>query len=190
MKFIDLTGRRFGKLTALCPIKNHNRNNRHYFWRCKCECGTEKPILGAHLRSGHTQSCGCSWYQCGEKHKSWRGYKEISMRFYKSMKSNAAVRKLTFDVTIEELWDLFLQQNKKCALSGLPIVFGANHGRIKGTASLDRIDSTKGYTANNIQWVHVDVNHMKWNMLQVHFLDMCRIINNYQQNNVSLQAIP
>jgi len=180
MKFIDLTGQHFGKLTALYPVKHPNRNNRHYLWKCKCECGNEKEVQGAHLRNGHTKSCGCSWYTYGENHKSWKGHKEISMRFFKSIVSNAQVRKIPFDVTISQIWDLFLKQDRKCALSGLPLVFGANHGRIKGTASLDRIDSTLGYTIGNVQWVHSIVNSMKWDMPQPQFLEMCKTITNHQ----------
>src|SRR5690349_8096034 len=29
------------------------------YWRCVCSCGTVTTVNGAHLRSGHTQSCGC-----------------------------------------------------------------------------------------------------------------------------------
>jgi len=183
MKFIDLTGQPFGKLTALYPIKHPNRANRHYLWKCKCECGNEKDIQGAHLRNGHTKSCGCSWYTYGESHKSWKGHKEISKRFFYSIEQNAKVRKIQFDVTMFQLWDLFIKQDRKCALTGLPLNFSANHNKIKGNASLDRIDSTKGYMIDNIQWVHSSINQMKWNMPQEDFFQMCEAVCNYRQQN-------
>jgi hypothetical protein len=49
----------------------------------------------------------------------------------------------------------------------------------KQTASLDRIDSTKGYIKGNIQWVHKDVNKMKWNWNQSNFINWCKLITNY-----------
>jgi hypothetical protein len=41
------------------------------------------------------------------------------------------------------------------------------------TASLDRIDSSKGYIEGNLQWVHKDVNIMKMDLSQVEFIDYC-----------------
>lgn len=51
-KLIDLTGQRFEKLVAL-EYRGKSK------WLCRCDCGTEKEILGHDLRSGHTCSCGC-----------------------------------------------------------------------------------------------------------------------------------
>lgn len=47
------------------------------------------------------------------------------------------------------------------------------------TASLDRIDSSKGYVLGNIQWVHKDINKMKLDYDQDYFIDICRRIAEY-----------
>lgn len=177
-KMIDLTGLRFGKLVV---IDKGPTKKSHITWKCKCDCGEEKYIRGCHLRSGHTESCGCTWYQHGEKHHSWKGYKEISSRFFKSVFYNAKSRQLIFDISIEYLWELFIKQERKCALSGILLTFSANHGKIQGTASLDRIDSSKGYIEGNVQWVHTIINNMKWDMPQEQFLNMCNIISDYNK---------
>lgn len=52
----------------------------------------------------------------------------------------------------------------------------------ENTASLDRIDSSKEYTIENIQWVHVVVNYMKQSYPQEEFIKWCHIISNYQSN--------
>ena len=178
-KIVDITGRRFGKLTALYPV---NTINRHYKWRCKCECGNQKDIQGGHLRSGHTTSCGCTWYRYGEENPTWKGHKEISSKFFKSIISNAKVRNIPFKLTIVEAWDLFIKQNRKCVLTGIPLQFEANNGRIKGNASLDRIDSSKAYTIDNVQWVHVKINNMKWDMSQDGFILMCKSVCDHQSS--------
>ena len=56
-KFIDLTGQTFGKLTVLYRVPNTNPIK----WHCMCNCDnhTELDVRACHLRSGHTQSCGC-----------------------------------------------------------------------------------------------------------------------------------
>ena len=53
----DVTGRRFGRLTALYRLDNENSD--HSYWRCRCDCGREKDIRLSSLVSGDTTSCGC-----------------------------------------------------------------------------------------------------------------------------------
>lgn len=55
----DLTNLQFGKLTVI--KRGDNDKSGHVRWWCKCDCGNPKLILVAagHLKSGHTQSCGC-----------------------------------------------------------------------------------------------------------------------------------
>lgn len=114
--------------------------------------------------------------------KNWRGYGDISMTFFNQIKRNA-IRKnrtLEFDLTIEFLWDLFIEQDRLCALTRLPLVFVTagnvlNKSKMQ-TASLDRIDSNLGYIRSNVQWVHKDVQKMKWDFTQDRFLELCRLI--------------
>lgn len=54
---IDLTGKKFGKLTVLKRIKIQDEKEPH--WLCKCDCGNEKIVRGQDLRYGNTKSCGC-----------------------------------------------------------------------------------------------------------------------------------
>ena len=49
---VDLTGKKFGKLTPLYYIKGGK-------WHCKCDCGNECDVDTRNLNSNHTQSCGC-----------------------------------------------------------------------------------------------------------------------------------
>jgi hypothetical protein len=58
-KRIDLTGQRFGKLIALYPIYS-GECDIHTKWHCKCDCGNECEIDLGNLRSGKSQSCGCT----------------------------------------------------------------------------------------------------------------------------------
>lgn len=55
--FINLTSKIFDRLTVLYRLPN-DRYNRTV-WLCLCTCGTKRAIAGAHLRYGHTRSCGC-----------------------------------------------------------------------------------------------------------------------------------
>lgn len=59
--------------------------------------------------------------------------------------------------------------------TGIEICLDAAH---KQTASLDRIDNTKGYTEDNVQWVHKIINKMKSDLTQEDFIMWCKRINN------------
>lgn len=54
----DLTGRRFGRLTALEPVRRHHAGTSA-LWRCRCDCGREIETTAEHLLNGTTSSCGC-----------------------------------------------------------------------------------------------------------------------------------
>lgn len=56
--FIDITGERFGRLTAL-ERAGRNPKNGNVLWRCKCDCGNSVIVDGSLLRRKITRSCGC-----------------------------------------------------------------------------------------------------------------------------------
>ena len=140
------------------------------------------------VTTGHTKSCGCLKKLTGDKNKTYTGYKDISGCFWKKIEngSKRKSRQLEFDITIEEIWELFQKQKNKCALSGLPLKFKSNKKGEQSTASLDRIDSKIGYHIDNVQWVHKDVNRMKMDLNEDEFFELCKLItikNNKWKNN-------
>lgn len=55
--FRDITGQRFGRLTAISPTSR--RLCGHVVWECLCDCGEITFAAVNNLKQGHTQSCGC-----------------------------------------------------------------------------------------------------------------------------------
>ena len=53
----DITGNKFGKLTALEYVYSNTSHER--IWRCICDCGNESYVSIHSLTSGNTRSCGC-----------------------------------------------------------------------------------------------------------------------------------
>jgi len=99
---------------------------------------------------------------------NWKGYGDLSGDHWRRIQQGASSRNLELHITIEYAWNVYLQQNGKCAISDVDITLrgqeiGISSKQIheKTTASLDRIDSSKGYTIDNIQWIHKDLNQMK-----------------------------
>lgn len=57
MKALELTGRRFGRLTVL--RRDGSTAHGKTAWACVCDCGTAKRTDARSLVAGHTMSCGC-----------------------------------------------------------------------------------------------------------------------------------
>jgi hypothetical protein len=136
-------------------------------------------ILGKYLLNGDTRSCGCIG-NGGPVNKT--GYKELSGSYWCHISGNAKRRGIPISITPEYAYNLFIKQNKKCALSGIDICLVRYFRRDSTiqTASLDRIDNTKGYEEGNVQWVHKDVNEMRMNRTKENFIEWCHKISNYQ----------
>jgi len=69
--FIDLSGKRFGRLQVISPVGKDKYNN--YKWLCNCDCGKEKIVKGNCLCSGMTRSCGCLRAENTTKTKTTHG---------------------------------------------------------------------------------------------------------------------
>lgn len=65
-RFIDLTGKTFGRLTVLRQAEDNVLPSglHEKMWLCQCECGNQVVVRGAFLRTGHTTSCGCHKLDC------------------------------------------------------------------------------------------------------------------------------
>lgn len=142
---------------------------------CVCDCGTQKILSSTRIRLGQVKSCGCLLKIRGQKHHFFKGYKEISQSVFNKIRQKAEDRNINFEIKIQDIYDLYIKQSKKCAVSGIPIKF-KQHKDDEQTASLDRIDSNKHYTIENVQWVHKKINTMKWNLSQQEFIDYCKIV--------------
>lgn len=109
----------------------------------------------------------------------------ISGRFFSSIKYKAAKRNIPFDLTIEFLDELLIKQDHLCVYTGLPIDAKTRYAT---TASLDRIDSAKGYTEDNVQFLHKNINFMKWELPEEKFFGFIDMIYERRHNNNDLKV--
>jgi hypothetical protein len=175
----EMVGKVFGELTC---IKEVNKNelkikSTNAFYLFRCSCGNEFIKRGSDVRQGKCNRCISCFKKRntairGEKNSKFTGYKEISGAYWFKVGYKRKHKKI---ITIEYAWDLFLKQNRKCALTGLELYFPkTTNGDF--TASLDRIDSTKDYIEGNVQWVHKDINMMKNKHSQNYFINLCKLV--------------
>lgn len=170
-----------GRNGSLVVVKTERLNTgkckTYWVTYVKCDCGHEQKIP-SHLWIRHPEK----YLLCrkckirGKNNYLWNGHEEISGDIFYKIKHGADIRDIPFNLTKEFLWKLFLKQDRKCALSGMKIALKVLR-RDKSTASLDRIDSNKGYTEDNVQWIHKDVNLMKNAFAQDYFISVCKLVS-------------
>lgn len=168
-----LRGSKFFHLRFVSIIK---REPYSLICKWKCDCGNETLGNFYAIRRGLKKTCGCYMTMKKENNPRWSGVGDMPGHYWNHLTFGAKTRKLEINVTKEYLWELFLRQNRKCALTGEPLVFHSRWNAHDGTASLDRIDSNKGYVVGNVQWVHQDVNYMKQDFSTEYFLSLCKKI--------------
>lgn len=142
-------------------------------YKCQCKCGRYIKKKYIELNSKiKVEGCG----YC----RTEIGYEDISNRYFNAIKKGASSRNIEFNITIQDIWDQYIKQNRKCFYTGTEIIFERkplrNRGLINQTASIDRIDSTKGYTKDNIHIVHKSINVMKSSLSSDDFIQLCNIV--------------
>ena len=177
-------GEKFGKLTAI-EYAGHgiDTSNQAIYYKFLCDCGNTQIIRYTQIRKGIQTQCSKCSYKIGKESPNWKGVGDLSKNLYNAYWHSANAKGLKFDLSLKYLWNLFEQQNRKCALSGLDIHFDIKSQKeLNKTASLDRIDSTKGYIKGNVQWVHRIINRIKVDMPNDLFVYMC---NQVTKNHIS-----
>jgi hypothetical protein len=171
-------GARFGRWLVLSRLASQGR------WQCLCDCGTAGPVSHGNLQNGTSRSCGCLRAELFEGSGSprWKGHGDVSGSYWYAIQKDAAKRGIPFKLTIEYVWRLFLRQSGCCRLTGWPLVL-PRHGRsvVRGTASLDRIENSRGYIRGNVQWLHADINRMKYTHSEARFIELCEAVAKHQQ---------
>ena len=92
-------------------------------------------------------------------------------------------KKHEFDITPEDLYELWDKQNGLCAYSKQPLTNEVNHLQM---ASLDRIDSKQGYVKSNIQLLCFAVNKMKQEFSEEDFFKFCFFITDTEIKSHSI----
>jgi hypothetical protein len=90
-------------------------------------------------------------------------------RIFTKSQQSARYRGIEFDISLETLENIFTKQNGKCFYSGHTLEFEPG---TRNKLTLDRIDSSKGYTHDNVVLCSYVVNIMKGSMSVNEFADI------------------
>ena len=173
-------GKKFGRLTvtSLLPI----RKKAGRVWLCTCECGRTKEVRTMSLNSGHVKSCGCL-YKENTRKKLLPGESGLN-HLYRNYIQRAKKRKINFSLTLKEFKRL---TSENCIYCDSPPSLISKSGNAKDSYSyyyyngLDRIDSSKDYTIDNVEPCCTTCNIMKWTLSKKNFLNHIKSIYENQR---------
>lgn len=144
-KTIDMTGHKYGRLTALA-LEGKNKHGQ-IMWSFRCDCGTEKTLIGYEVRCGKTQSCGCLKKE------------QIGNVNCKHGMSNTPIFRLWWAM-MQRCYDINSDSYERYGARGITVCdrwhqfedFYADMGDKPKGMSLERKDNSLGYSPENVEW--------------------------------------
>ena len=154
----DLTGMRFGQLLVLERAEDYIQPNgrRRVQYKCLCDCGCVKNIMGDSLKAGRSRSCGCGVIEANRKRQTKHGMRHTrlynvwcSMRGRCNNPNDAAYKDYgARGIKVCDEWNKDFMAFYDWAMSN-----GYNPNAPKGECTLDRRNNNLGYSPENCRWI-------------------------------------
>lgn len=160
MRLVDISGQRFGNLTALRKAQSHSQVTR---WAFQCDCGAIVERAAQNVRRGSVKSCSglnCTYAEvlrCRNTARTASGVRQV----WKIYRYRAKKKTIEFFLTQDDILELCV---KNCVYCGASPGNVARRGSINGQFwynGIDRIDSNLGYTRANVETCCWTCNCMK-----------------------------
>jgi hypothetical protein len=129
----------------------------------------------------------CKDCQIMRLNKSQSKLNGFAKKLFRDLKKNALNRNIKVTITVDDIFDLYEKQNGICVYSGIKMTTdnipkeGRRYNNLHNI-SVDRIDSNKAYDKDNVQLVCMEVNIMKYDFDEIHFIELCTKISKHCRN--------
>lgn len=161
----------------------------------KCaRCHITKPSteFGSDKESLDGISCTCKKCRIDIAHKSLSTFNGHMKNIYRDIRNSAKKRNIQVNITLNDILDVYESQSHLCKYLNIPMqhsheVRTKEHKQFiinKWNISVDRIDSKKCYSKDNIQLVCSIINRMKMGFNESFFLLLCAGIAQYNYNQI------
>lgn len=184
--FKDIIGQRFTHLIVVSY--SHTQNGKIAWWNCICDCGNKTIVRGKDLRRNTTRSCGCYKIEQTKRYNSLEpgeaGFNVLFKRYLKDCKK----KKRNFELTKEEFKNLTKKCCFYCGKQPYRVIQPLHISTAYIYNGIDRIDSNKDYTVNNVVSCCKDCNLMKNNLDIYEFIQQITLIYNNRETILKIKS--
>jgi hypothetical protein len=179
-------GQTFARLTVIaCEgyLKRGNDPRARLYWRCRCDCGTERPFAAQSVKNGDARSCGCLVADrnvellTGKPSRARKPFGEANRNMVLLFYRNRAGRLgRTFSIARD---DFFRLTASNCFYCGAPPSNRMSWKGCYGTyvySGIDRVDNALGYEPGNCVPCCGACNRAKGAMSSADFVALARAI--------------
>ena len=174
-QFKDLTGQVFGRWTVLDRAANRLMAKKmHVIWRCQCQCGTIREVMGRALKNGQSKSCGCYMVECvkARTRKDGTAFRNVMRGCIRG----AQDRGLDFQLSETQFRLLTTEMCYYCGQAPAKIHVTKGTKEEFRHGGIDRLDPTIGYLMDNCVPCCSQCNYMKQDFSEEEFVSKCKEI--------------
>lgn len=159
-------------------VKAAEKKGRRLYCSLSCHAKhTREEKLGDWVRSEENKKMAKSL--SGNRRDEYSPFR-ILLKSCRTRTNKGGNPKGDFDLDLPYMKQLWEQQNGKCAITGVDLKLESSYNK-NYQASLDRIDSSKGYLKGNVRYISVSANWLKNNLNDEHikeFIQICKMVVN------------